>query len=194
MAIAPLLDDVTSGLCVPWGTGDAPEMRVARAGGAASAGHPAWGGSAARSGDPAAARSSRPTLTVVRPVGPRRQHGRDPSRNVCQSRIGPIGHEQRARGRVRRRRIVLGVVAGGLVTALALPLSALGGANPASAGTAGRSGTGSSGSTSYVVQPGDTLWSIANRLDPGAPRTMVRMMTKELGAASVVPGERIALP
>jgi hypothetical protein len=47
----------------------------------------------------------------------------------------------------------------------------------------------------YVVQPGDSLWSIALRLDPsGDPRPIVDELTSELGGASLQAGERIVLP
>jgi hypothetical protein len=47
----------------------------------------------------------------------------------------------------------------------------------------------------YVVRPGDTLWSIALRLDPsGDPRPVVDELTGELGGASLQPGEQLVLP
>ena len=45
------------------------------------------------------------------------------------------------------------------------------------------------------VRPGDTLWSIAQRVDPsGDPRPIVSQLASELGTYSVVPGEQITLP
>jgi hypothetical protein len=47
----------------------------------------------------------------------------------------------------------------------------------------------------YVVQPGDTLWSIALRLDPsGDPRPIVDQLGAELGSSSLQPGEHLVLP
>ena len=47
----------------------------------------------------------------------------------------------------------------------------------------------------YVVQPGDTLWSIAARVHPGTdPRPMVQALTAELGEAGLRPGEALQLP
>jgi LysM domain len=47
----------------------------------------------------------------------------------------------------------------------------------------------------YVVQPGDTLWSIALRLDPaGDPRPVVDELSSELGGAPLQPGEHLVLP
>jgi Tfp pilus assembly protein FimV len=43
-----------------------------------------------------------------------------------------------------------------------------------------------------VVQPGDTLWSIAERLAPNSdPRTVVDQLVSTLGTSSVQPGEVI---
>lgn len=47
----------------------------------------------------------------------------------------------------------------------------------------------------YRVQPGDTLWSIAQRLDPtGDPRPVVDQLSAELHGATLQPGEQILLP
>ena len=47
----------------------------------------------------------------------------------------------------------------------------------------------------YVVRPGDTVWSIATRLHPGAdPRPLVQSLTAELGGAQLQPGQALQLP
>jgi nucleoid-associated protein YgaU len=47
----------------------------------------------------------------------------------------------------------------------------------------------------YVVQPGDTFWGIARRLDPtGDPRPLVARLVAAHGSPVLVPGERLALP
>ncbi len=48
----------------------------------------------------------------------------------------------------------------------------------------------------YVVQPGDTFWAIARRLQPGGgdPRPLVARLVAAHGSASLVAGERLALP
>lgn len=91
---------------------------------------------------------------------------------------------------VRRRRTLLAVM-GVLLVALALPLGGAGGnshaTGPAPAGTSGRS--------TYTVRPGDTLWSIAERVDPTAdPRPLVARLTAQDGSDQVVPGQRIVVP
>ena len=46
-----------------------------------------------------------------------------------------------------------------------------------------------------VVQPGDTLWAIARRLDPkGDVRVTVQRLTAAHGGSTLRPGERIRLP
>ena len=48
-----------------------------------------------------------------------------------------------------------------------------------------------------VVQPGETLWSIAHRVAPGAdPRATVARLTRlnDLGGRPIVAGQRLVLP
>lgn len=46
----------------------------------------------------------------------------------------------------------------------------------------------------YVVQPGDTLWSIAAELAPGADlRPVVDALADANGGASLLPGQRLVL-
>jgi hypothetical protein len=84
--------------------------------------------------------------------------------------------------------VLLGVVVTGLLVALALPWGG------------GQSRFSASGATLahhavYVVQPGDSLWSIAQRLDPsGDPRPIVDQLTGQTGSSTVVPGEHLLLP
>ncbi len=47
----------------------------------------------------------------------------------------------------------------------------------------------------YVVQPGDTFWEIARRLQPnGDPRPLVARLVAAHGSPVLVAGERLALP
>jgi hypothetical protein len=46
-----------------------------------------------------------------------------------------------------------------------------------------------------VVQPGDSLWSVARRLEPGSdPRAVVDAIVEARGTAEVMPGETITWP
>jgi hypothetical protein len=91
---------------------------------------------------------------------------------------------------VRRRRFLLAVM-GVLLFALALPLSGTGGhSHPIGSALAE-----SAGPVVYTVQPGDSLWTIAERVDPSAdPRPLVARLASQTGSETVVPGERIVLP
>jgi hypothetical protein len=105
-----------------------------------------------------------------------------------------VRRRARTSRRLHRRRVATALVVLGLLVLLALPVAALGGrpldGHPSAppAGTSGHQVT-------YVVQPGDTLWSIASRLDPGRdPRPLVRELASRIGSQVVYPGERIVLP
>jgi hypothetical protein len=115
-----------------------------------------------------------------------------------------VADHRRARrsASVRRRRIGASVAVVGLVTLLALPVSALAG-HPA-AGSPGASvapptpglplevqaGQG----TYYVARPGDTLRSIAGRLDAAHATRLAARLASELGSGTIVPGEHIPVP
>ena len=94
---------------------------------------------------------------------------------------------------MRRRRVLLGTLAAGLLAALALPWSGSGG-SLATPGPA-LAGEPVAHHSPYVVRPGDTLWSIAVRLDPsGDPRPVTAQLAAQVGSDTVVPGERLVLP
>ncbi|MDA8184200.1 MAG: LysM peptidoglycan-binding domain-containing protein [Actinomycetota bacterium] len=95
--------------------------------------------------------------------------------------------------RVRRRRIgrlCCALAAVAMLSLLALP------AGPARArGLAPGAGGRLSAGAAYVVRPGDTLWSIALRVDPsGDPRPLVADMAREVGGDTIFPGQRLVLP
>ena len=46
----------------------------------------------------------------------------------------------------------------------------------------------------YVVQPGDTVGSIARAMNPVDPAFARRLLVKELDSSVVVPGEHVLIP
>jgi predicted Zn-dependent protease len=63
-------------------------------------------------------------------------------------------------------------------------------------GLAARSSSGAGPERVYVVQPGDTLWSIADHTFGGDPREGVWRLEQRnhLASATIVPGERLVVP
>jgi hypothetical protein len=105
----------------------------------------------------------------------------------------------------RRRRLVVGVLVVALVVGLTLLASAAvarlaggapsaaGGPSPTSADAPGAAGVAAL--PTVVVQPGDTLWTIAADVAPDAD---VRITVDELvalnGSSPIVPGQELVLP
>jgi LysM repeat protein len=93
-----------------------------------------------------------------------------------------------SRTRVRRRRLVAG---GLLVVALSVTAPAVSGA------MTGGSAPGAAAGDRYVVQRGDTLWSIAVGRAPGVdPRPVVQAIVdaNRVDAGSLVPGQVLVIP
>ena len=96
----------------------------------------------------------------------------------------------------RRRR----AVAAGLVVMAVLVLSAAlgtfgGGPLPAPDRPGPSRLEAADGRAVYVVQPGDTFWSIARRLEPsGDPRPLVDRLVAAHGGPTLHVGERLPLP
>jgi len=107
-------------------------------------------------------------------------------------RLVPPPARRRSRAGIYwRRRIAVLVLLFLVVIAARAALGALGGGPLAAPETpAGRAGVGAV----YVVQPGDTYWSIARHLQPsGDVRGLVDLLSAEHGAAPLQPGEQLAL-
>jgi len=84
--------------------------------------------------------------------------------------------------------VAVGLLAAVLVLLTARAGAALGGTEPA---TPERSPA----VRSVVVRPGDSLWSVARRLAPGAdPRPVVDELARERGGSVLQPGETIEWP
>jgi nucleoid-associated protein YgaU len=93
--------------------------------------------------------------------------------------------ERRRRTIIRRRRVAVVAVAASLTLGL-----------PAIARAMSGTGSGEASST-YVVQAGDTLWSIAVRQAPGRdPRIVVDAIARanRVDAGGLVPGQQLLLP
>jgi LysM repeat protein len=63
-------------------------------------------------------------------------------------------------------------------------------------GLVAHSSSGAGPRQTYVVRPGDTLWSVAQRTYPGDPRQGVWEIEKRnhLQGATIVPGEKLVVP
>ena len=87
----------------------------------------------------------------------------------------------------RRRRLVVAALAVLLGTSLfVLGGRATASSDPTVSPTAG---------VTYVVQPGDTLWAIAERVAPDAdPRPMVHELGRQLDGSTLQVGQRLILP
>ncbi|HZT95069.1 MAG TPA: LysM peptidoglycan-binding domain-containing protein [Gaiellaceae bacterium] len=63
-------------------------------------------------------------------------------------------------------------------------------------GLAARGSSGAGPRQTYLVKPGDTLWSVAEHTYAGDPREGVWKLEQRnrLASATIVPGERLVLP
>jgi hypothetical protein len=103
---------------------------------------------------------------------------------------GRAGAAQARRRTYLRRRLVAAVVAVALVAALHLL------AGSALAGTAGggtpSAAAGATSPVTHVVQPGDTLWTIAERVAPGEDlRPVVDELRQRHGSTELEVGDRL---
>lgn len=135
--------------------------------------------------DPAGVgQSPRPDLRLVRGTGSRGSVSRRRADRPTSAAV------------YRRRRIVAAVVAVPVALLLAVGVSVgservfdtLG----ALAGAAAPATAEEVPAASYVVEPGDTLWEVAQRVAPGSdPRPVVDALAEARGTSAVAPGETI---
>jgi hypothetical protein len=108
----------------------------------------------------------RPASRAVRPAELAARPGRAVTAARPASPAGPV------RLTVRGRRVVWGLA--GVVAALAAVLLSLAASGGALASSHGPSGSGYQGMRQVVVEPGQTLWSLAAAADPRAdPRLVI---------------------
>ena len=101
---------------------------------------------------------------------------------------------QRARVLQRRRRVIVGLVLVGALTILALPGHTFGATTGAGLSTDLATSSVLASGMVYVVQPGDTLNSIATQVNPVRPTYARTLLLRELGSSVVVPGEHVLIP
>ena len=104
------------------------------------------------------------------------------------------GRSPRAVARYQRRRLVVAAVASFLLLGGALVTGRLvtGSSSPTSAAASGAAGVAA---PTVVVQPGDTLWSIAGAIAPdGDVRITVDQLVALNGSSPIVPGQELVLP
>ena len=136
-------------------------------------------------------RNSDRHLNVYRPAPQR-------ARSISRRTIGqPLDKSVYRRRRLLAAGLFLLAVAAVLVLAQLIQ-AGIGGGPLTATGAAATSGSAAmipAGTREYVVQPGDTLWSIAARVDTkGDERPLVDALDQELHGQSLFPGEQIAIP
>lgn len=94
---------------------------------------------------------------------------------------------------LRRRLVLVTVATLAVLGAIRLSPGFSGGGPLAASGEPGSARPAAA--RTYVVRPGDTVWSIAHRYVPrGDERPLVEAITQELHGAGLVPGQAIGIP
>ena len=108
----------------------------------------------------------------------------------------PLAERRAARQKVLRRRkrslVGLALVAG--LAVLSFPGHAFGGTTGAGLPTDLANGSVLASGMDYVVQPSDTLNSIASLMNPLDPAVARTDLVRELDSTVVVPGEHVLIP
>ena len=124
-------------------------------------------------------------LELVAPVAPR----------LLRAGV-PVSVRRAARERMLRRRRRASLVAAVVVSLviLAWPGHAFGGVTGTGAASDTSLGASLSSGMVYVVQNGDSLTSVAEKVDPSHVATVRLALERELGSRVVVPGEHVLIP
>jgi len=104
--------------------------------------------------------------------------------------VRPVG----ASVAVRRRRAAGIAVSLAAVVLLALPIRALGAVTVAGQDTPAGVPAGLAPGSTIVVQSGDTIHSVAMRVNPGDAAQIARALVAEVGSTTLVPGEHVVIP
>ncbi|MGC2486367.1 MAG: LysM domain-containing protein [Acidimicrobiales bacterium] len=100
----------------------------------------------------------------------------------------------RVRSRVRRNRFAAGVVLAVAIGILSVPGHVFGATTGAGLSSDLATSSTLASGMEYVVQPGDTLNSIAREMNPVDPAQARGLLVGELGSSVVVPGEHVLIP
>jgi hypothetical protein len=100
----------------------------------------------------------------------------------------------RARVRQRRQRLAATLLVLGALTILALPGHVYGATTGAGLSTDLANSSVLASGMDYVVQPGDSINSIARDMNPVDPAEARSLLVRELGSSVVVPGEHVLIP
>ena len=144
----------------------------------------------------------KPALRLVpsmQPASVRHSVTVDPSPDVLVELKRVNGTTPRNRSRksavLRRRRMLVGASVVAALLVLSLPIQALGGKTVTGQSALSGVTSGLPDGSIYVVQSGDTVSSIAHRINPdGDQAALVRALRTTVGSPVVVPGEHIVLP
>ena len=112
-------------------------------------------------------------------------------------REGPsLAQRRRVRARLRQRRQRLGatLVLVGALSVLAVPGHVFGATTGAGLSSDLATSSVLASGMDYVVQPGDTITSIAREMNPTDPTEARSLLVAELGSSVVVPGEHVLIP
>jgi hypothetical protein len=110
---------------------------------------------------------------------------------------GPsLARRRAARARVvrRRRRTLATLVVIAALAILAVPGHVFGATTGAGLSTDLADSSVLASGMDYVVQPGDTINSIARVINPTDPSAARTLLVRELGSTVVVPGEHVLIP
>ncbi len=105
-----------------------------------------------------------------------------------------IRRARRARVQRRRRIAAVSAILGLALFVLAVPGHVLGATTGAGLSTDLASSTTLASGMQYVVQPGDSVESLAREMNPLDPSLARSLLVRELGSDVVVVGERVLIP